>query len=160
MDSERSEEENEKIFKDMIDIEKLISKNGIRGASTNIPLGIKTAHCMVDNNHSVVIMPNGDMGLCEHYDTEHVIGHIDNPLDLNMDEILIWRKTVDFGEICNNCSYKPACMKLELCPDKNLCSKYEKDFFIERTKLDIIYIYEDWIKSINISQCNNCNGNN
>lgn len=160
MDLLRTDIENEKIFKDMIDIERLISKLSLRGQSANVPLGIRTTHCMVDTNHSVVIMPNGDLGLCEHYDTEHLIGHIDNPLDYNLDEILVWRKLHDYGEICDNCGYKPACMKLELCPDTNLCNKYEKEFILERAKLDIIYIYEDWLKSINISQCNNCNGTN
>ena len=39
---------------------------------------VKTNNCMADSVNSVVIVPNGSIGKCEHYTEDHFVGHIDN----------------------------------------------------------------------------------
>ena len=104
---------------------------------------------MVDDDNSVVIMPNGQLGVCEHYENEHFVGHIDNPTDINKEEVKAWREMSEFEEICNDCPYKPACLKCKLCPDHKICDIYEKEYQLHRTKEDLKIIYKNYLNSEN-----------
>lgn len=148
-DDQKTLERSKQIFENMEEISSLITELGLRAQGMNVPDTIKSLHCMVDDDRSVVITPDGQLGVCEHYEHEHFIGHIDNPTDLNMDEIKAWREMSEFEEICEDCPYKPACLKCKLCPDHKICDVYEKDYILHRTKEDLKLIYTDYLKREN-----------
>lgn len=145
-DDNKTPEHSKQVFENMMEINSLITKSNFRVQGANVPYSIKTVHCMVDDDSSVVIMPNGSLGVCEHYENDHYVGHIDNPTDINIDEIKAWKEMSEFEEICNDCPYKPACLKCKLCPDHKICDIYEKEYQLHRTKEDLKIIYKDYLK--------------
>lgn len=145
-DDTKTLEHSKQIFENMMEINTLITKYNLRIQGANVPDNIKAIHCMVDDDKSVVIMPNGQLGVCEHYETEHFVGHINNPTAINMEELKAWREMSEFEEICSDCPYKPACLKCKLCPDHKICDIYEKEYQLHRTKEDLKIIYKDYLK--------------
>lgn len=145
-DDNKTPEHSKKVFENMMEINSLITERNLRAQGANVPSTIKTLHCMVDDDNSVVIMPNGQLGVCEHYENDHFIGHIDNPTNIDIEEVKAWREMSEFEEICKDCPYKPACLKCKLCPDHKICDIYEKEYQLHRTKEDLKIIYKDFLK--------------
>lgn len=145
----KTPEHSKQVFENMMKINTLITECNFRIQGANVPDTIKSIHCMVDDDRSVVIMPNGQLGVCEHYENEHFVGHIDNPTDINKEEVKAWREMSEFEEICNDCPYKPACLKCKLCPDHKICDIYEKEYQLHRTKEDLKIIYKNYLSSEN-----------
>lgn len=146
---ERTLEHSQKIFENMMEINSIITNYNLRPRGANVPDTIKSIHCMVDDDRSAVIMPNGRLGVCEHYENDHFIGHIDNPTDIDIKELKSWREMSEFEEICKDCPYKPACLKCKLCPDHKICDLPEKEYILHRTKEDLKLIYSDYLKKEN-----------
>lgn len=140
----RDEEEGRQIFDNMQILNNAIVEAGSKSVGADISEGIRTIHCMVDDGGSVVIMPDGRLGLCEHYEHDHYIGHIDEPGNIDLEEVKIWREAPEYEEICEDCPYKPACLKCKLCPDHNICKPYEREYVLSKIKKDLQIIYDDW----------------
>ena len=144
-DDSKTPEHSKQVFENMEELNVLITKYNLRSQGANVPDTIKTIHCMVDDNKSVVIMPNGQLGVCEHYENEHFVGHINNPYNIDKEELKLWREMSEFQDICEDCPYKPACLKCKLCPDYKICDIYEKEYVLHRTKEDLKKIYKDYL---------------
>ena len=95
----RSLEDHEKLYKALEEIEKLIVEKGYP-LCHSIENDIRGIHCMVDSGKGVLISPNGDLGLCEHYIDSRFFSHIDNPNKKNFEEIKTWRNYRPYGDIC------------------------------------------------------------
>ncbi len=97
-------------------------------------------HCMADRDTSVMILPDGKLGKCEHFLDSNYIGSIySDKLDF---EQLNWFKqtTVPLSE-CDLCDKRPFCVRLTNCPTlPKYCSENDRKTF------DNIF-YEYMIKS-------------
>lgn len=144
-DDTRTPEHNKELFNNMNIIDDLLTEHGLRASGAQLPGTIKTVHCMVDDGKSMVIMPDGTLGVCEHYEAEHFVGHIDNPSNIDLEELKKWRKVSEYQELCNDCPYKPACLKCDLCPDHKICDIHEKEYVLHKTKEDLKLFYKNWI---------------
>ena len=58
-DDTRTIEHDTQLFQNMIEVDKLLIEKGLRAPANNVPDTIKAIHCMVDDDRSVVIMPDG-----------------------------------------------------------------------------------------------------
>lgn len=146
-DDNRTLEHNKELFNNMNQIDELLSDYGIRSTGHQLPSTIKTIHCMIDDGKSVVIMPDGQLGVCEHYENEHFVGHIDNPSVIDHEELKLWRTMSEYQELCEDCPYKPACLKCKLCPDHKICDIHEKEYVLHKTKEDLKLMYKNWINN-------------
>lgn len=155
-DDNRTDSHNEQLFKNMNEIDDMITQYNLRTSGAHVPDTIKTIHCMVDDGKSVVIMPDGQLGVCEHYENEHFVGHIDNPVDIDMNEVRSWREMSEYTDICADCPYKPACLKCKLCPDHKVCDIHEKEYVLHRTREDLKLIYKNWINNQKKDSCKIC----
>ena len=113
---------------------------------------------MADSGNNVVIMPNGDLGLCEHHISDFIFGNINEPEKRDWDNIKHWRQYVPYGDICKDCPIKPSCLKLNDCPSYKVCSSSEKEYMIDRAKLGIIAEYNKYINRNN--SCKTCSCKN
>lgn len=153
----RAPEDSKKIFDNMKELEDLIFENNLKSAGFDLHSGIKSIHCMVDDGSSIIIMPDGRLGLCEHYETDHFVGDISEPTKIDIEEVKAWREMSDYKEICDDCPYKPACLKCKLCPDYKICDPWEKEYKLKRIQEDLRFAYEDWLKQFNNNNNNSCN---
>ncbi len=93
----------------------IIDRNLFRDNYLNKRLKIK--HCMADDATSVVILPNGDLGRCEHYVYEHLIGSIYSN-EINKEEINKWKDTYQIKQKCYDCPLYPQCLRIKMCPEE------------------------------------------
>lgn len=81
----------------------------------------RITHCKADNNsNSIVIYPDGNIGLCDHKFGEEYIGHVSNT-QLNSNIIQKWRTVKESISQCATCLLYPDCIKLEYCDTNANC---------------------------------------
>lgn len=109
-----------------------------------IPTTPKIYRCIADDKCSVTILPDGKIGLCEHYTEDKFISDIETPEIINEDVVQELRdKLVDF-DICKKCAYYPRCIKLRCCPEANFCNSDIMAHNIGRLKKEILGEYSLW----------------
>ena len=123
------------------------------GLNRGNPLKAKfrTFHCMADSYASVLITPKGEIGTCEHYSDEHLIGSIYST-KLDYPEIAKWKETHKPTQKCLDCPLYPQCIRIKLCPEeRDQCTAYECENRIELIKRALVQRYE----TISNTQCEN-----
>ena len=87
---------------------------------TTISTKLKLNHCMADSGHSITILPDGNIGLCEHYIDSDFIGHIDTET-FNQELIKSFSLTAPEINECANCFNYPDCIMLKRCNSTSKC---------------------------------------
>ena len=100
---------------------------------TYLERSLPTHRCMADSGNMVMILPDGKLGLCEHYLRDHYIGDI-------------WSETLDrqvmekFRELhpeipaCADCPNYPLCIRLKKC-DSAICYPQMREY-LEQNRRD------------------------
>lgn len=83
--------------------------------SPRLERNIMYSPCMAENSNSIVITPEGNLGVCEHYSETELIGHMDSP-DRDQAVIESFRVNRDDVPECDTCFHYPECMRLKKCP--------------------------------------------
>ena len=92
---------------------------------------------MADNDNSIVIVPDGHIGKCEHYSEDHFVGHIDNE---NRDTLMTekFREVRDEIDACSTCFNYPNCIWLKLCEDTPNCYLEEREHKFRKLRQSIL----------------------
>lgn len=124
------------VFDQINDIESRLKDYGFTHPS-RLNRQIKTNRCMADNDNSVLIVPNGHIGKCEHYSEDHFIGHIENE---EWDTLMLdyFRATRDEIDACATCFDYPNCIWLKLCDDSPNCYQEERDHKFNKLRQSIL----------------------
>ena len=101
--------------------------------------------CIADNPECIVILPDGNLGVCEHFSENHFVGHMDSP-ERDQKTIASFRKHCDEIPACDTCFYYPECIRLEKCPDLNPCFPPEQADLLWRTQVAMRNEYRIWKK--------------
>lgn len=127
----------------MIRLENRITMHGLAGKG-GISKNYRLNYCMADSGKSVTILPDGNIGLCEHFSEEEFIGHIDSE---KFDEAMVksWRKTAPEIPECAECFYYPECICLEKCANSRVCFAQERNDRLRKTKRAMRNEYEKWM---------------
>lgn len=104
---------------------------------------IKTNRCMADNDRSVLIVPNGRIGKCEHYSEDHFVGYIGNK-DWDTAMIQEFRNTCDDIKACATCFNYPNCIRLKLCKDNPNCYQEERSHKFNKLRQSMIRAYNTY----------------
>ena len=103
----------------MAHIEAVINQYNLSRGSRISPK-FKINNCMADSGHSVTILPDGHIGLCEHHSDGEFIGHIEsNQFDLDM--VKSFSEPVPEIPECASCFNYPDCLMLKRCSTSNQC---------------------------------------
>ena len=86
---------------------------GIR-ASGKFERMIRSNHCMADADTCEVIMPDGRICKCEHFESDEMIGSIYSDRR-NQETIDSWKELRDYFPECMKCSLAPRCLLLKKC---------------------------------------------
>ena len=126
----------------MDSLEQKIESYGLQ-TKGGVPKGIKTNHCMADNDGAVVIQPSGALSCCEHCSEKEVYGHILSD-EKNMDEIRSWKEQIPEVPECATCFYYPNCLELKKCTTSNICFQQVRETYLRRTKREMVNEYKRW----------------
>lgn len=146
----RTPEQRIELFKKIIKAQELLYKLHLQNPS--IKGNVKAIHCMVDSGTGVMISPDGNIGLCEHYIDSDFLSHIDNPEKKDWNIIRSWRGYRQAQDICKSCPLYPACLKMEKCSDEIDCDKAEQEYLIYKEKQGMRYMWERFKNK----SCNKC----
>jgi radical SAM protein with 4Fe4S-binding SPASM domain len=126
----------------MIRLENRITMHDLAGKG-GISKNYRLNYCMADSGKSVTILPNGDIGLCEHFSEDEFIGHIDSN---KFDEAMVksWRQTSPEIPECAACFYYPECIRLEKCANSRVCFAQERNDRLRKTKRAMRNEYDRW----------------
>ena len=108
-----------------------------------IPKRYKTNFCMADSGHAVTILPNGEIGLCEHFSESEFIGHIDRE-GFNQDVIKSWQERIPEIPECATCFYYPYCRQLKKCASGSVCFELIRLDHRRKTQRSMVCEYEKW----------------
>lgn len=126
-----TDEQRRKLYRQNIALQKLLGQHGL-GRKSGLPK-IAHTHCMADDGCSVVVLPGGELGLCEHHCDDGYIGTI---YDTEWDQELIqrWKENEPETSECSECFWHPACSRLKYCPGKSPCTEAWRDYVKERAR--------------------------
>lgn len=127
-----------------LEIKGLLSKKGISKK-------IKQNHCMADSGRSVTILPNGNLGLCEHYTESEFIGHLDRD-DFDTAMVNSWMERVPEISECKECFYYPDCIKLRKCSTNSVCYPQFRKGKLKSTQRAMLCEYERWLTKTNTEE--------
>ena len=105
---------------------------------------LRVHSCMADNDRSVLINPDGQLGKCEHFVFEKLHGSIySDSTDVSI--INQWKEPVRF-EQCGMCPFYASCLRLKWC---NGGSFFCRDGLIQnklkQTRNTMLRLYEKWM---------------
>lgn len=137
----------EKCYQRVSQLNKLIEEADLYARpviSTNINLNF----CMADSGNCAIILPDGELGLCEHYcSNNNKYGSIyENKI--NEENINKWKEKYPTHDKCYTCPYYPTCLKLVNCPNTYRdCLQAEKEYRIQDMKNKIKNTYFNWLSN-------------
>ena len=123
----RTTEEWEALYKAKEELEDNLDRLGIFALRAHrLGRSIMYSPCMAENDNSIVITPDGGLGVCEHYSETELVGHIDTP---ERDQAVINSFRVHRDDVpeCETCFYYPECMRLKKCPYYVGCMQAERN---------------------------------
>lgn len=115
-DEHRSLEQWNALYQAKADLDQKMSDLGIHAnRAMRLSGELRTAACMADSDNSIVVTPDGSLGVCEHFSETELIGHLDSP-DRDQTVVNSFREHwAEIGE-CDTCALYPVCIRLKKCP--------------------------------------------
>ena len=102
---------------------------------------VRINRCMADYDQSVLIVPNGSIGKCEHYSEDHFIGHIENK-DRDTEMVEKIKEIRDKIDACATCFNYPDCVWLKICQDNPNCYQEERDHKLHQLRQSMIRAFD------------------
>ena len=102
--------------------------------------------CMANNDKSVMIVPDGHLGKCEHFVDSNYHGSIYSD-EIDVEQINKYKEHVIVSPLCKNCELRSTCMPLKCCTGvpKN-CDALNKQFFVLRLHSKLRNIYDKFLE--------------
>lgn len=112
-------------------------------ASRGISRKPKLNYCMADSGTAVTILPDGNIGLCEHFSEDEFIGHIDRE---GFDKAVVnsWKERIPEIPECETCFYYPSCMTLKKCASGSVCYPLRREEYLRKTRKEMLTEYLRW----------------
>ena len=147
---EHSSEDNAELFAQRMQLEQRIAQCGYGGRKySGLQKDIIKGCCMADTDGSVVIVPDGHLGKCEHYIDSEFFGHIDSE---ERDEAIIRKfkeRRADI-EACATCPYYPQCIRLVVC-ENAMCTPERQQELLHKTLEGMKNEYERYLNKNDIA---------
>lgn len=106
-------------------------------------------HCMAGSDQSVMILPDGHLGKCEHFVDSGYIGSIYNET-LDIQKIQEYKETKHITDHCDDCEFFRLCTHLKCCTGaRNKCDYFYKNEFISRLQVRLKNIYNKFVEKEN-----------
>lgn len=141
----RAQEERRQLYQKQQRLRKKLDDCGI-GASYYLRQKLRIRQCMADSGGSLTILPNGELGLCEHYSENNLVGHLDSE-ELDTAVVQSFRECWEQTEDCKTCFYYPECIRLKKCAEYKECFPEMRDEYQEMLLGGMLNAYAAWQKN-------------
>lgn len=140
----RAQEERRQLYQKQQQLRKKLDDYGI-GASYYLRQKPRLRQCMADSGSSVTILPNGELGLCEHYSEDNFVGSLDGK-EPECSVIQSFREYWEPIEACKTCFYYPDCIRLKKCVEQKECFEELRAEYKESLLKSMQKNYNAWLK--------------
>lgn len=134
------------LMKKYIKLRKYISGSG-HGIRNIMTVSDRSTHCMADRDDSALILPDGNLGKCEHFTDDNYFGSIYSE-KTDIDVINKFKDTgVIASEKCDSCELRPQCVVLKSClilPRR--CDEADKKLTVFDLETKMRFAYEKFKK--------------
>ena len=145
-----SHKKRAELFKKQIGLLEYLNRIGLysKRISDKLQDSILTHACMVDSGEAVLIAPEGNLSLCDHYYHKYTIGHINTP---NIDDEMVQMFKEQAPEIpeCNYCPGYPDCFRLKVCAEGRICQPEAQEAYRHRLRLSMVNVYNKYLLNNN-----------
>lgn len=120
----RTDERRRELYPRQDQLDDIIRQAGL-SSTPKLFTEIKVNFCKVDSGFSEVILPDGHIGLCEHFTEDHYVGHISSE---ERDTVSInQQREIIEDTSCHSCPLMPDCFRLKICENSRICYPEDKD---------------------------------
>ena len=140
----RAEEERRQLYEKQTQLRRKLEKYGI-GQKDALRKDTRLNHCMADGGSSLTILPGGELGLCEHYTENNLVGHLDSE-ELDTAMVQSFRERWEQTGECPTCFYYPECIRLKKCAEYKECFPEMRDEYREMLLGGMQNAYAAWLK--------------
>ena len=140
----RAEEERRQLYEKQTQLRQKLAEYGI-GQKFGLAKDTRLNHCMADSGGSRTILPDGQLGLCEHYTENNLVGHLDSE-ELDTAMVQSFRERWEQTEDCKTCFYYPECIRLKKCTEYKECFPEMRDEYREMLLGGMQNAYAAWQK--------------
>ena len=113
------------------ELERLLVERGFPPIKEALP-SLKFQRCMADNDASVLINPKGELGKCEHYSFDWLVGTLAEGIT-DPESVTEWKKRKTYPN-CEDCPLAPSCFYLVRCTPARDCTETMRDRLIENNQ--------------------------
>lgn len=146
----RAQEERRQLYQKQQRLRKKLDDCGI-GASYYLRQKLRIRQCMADSGGSLTILPNGELGLCEHYSEDNFVGSLDGKAS-ERSVIQSFREYWEPIEECKTCFYYPECIRLKKCVEQKECFEELRAEYKEYLLKSMQKNYNAWLKKEQIGE--------
>lgn len=146
----RAQEERRQLYQKQQRLRKKLDDCGI-GASYYLRQKLRIRQCMADSGGSLTILPNGELGLCEHYSEDNFVGSLDGKAS-ERSVIQSFREYWEPIEACKTCFYYPECIRLKKCAEQKECFEELRAEYKEHLLKSMQKTYNAWLKKEQIDE--------
>ncbi len=139
-------ERMKKLYDGLNTLEERLEQLGLNNG-VSLPKGLRINSCIADDETSVVILPDGRLHSCEHFNQNSTFGSVSENTGRSAD-LPYWRKTYSRLPECDTCPLYPQCIRLLHCPDINgTCTPEMRDYRIRRIVSSMTAVYESFCQN-------------
>lgn len=146
----RAQEARRQLYQKQQRLRKKLDDCGI-GASYYLRQKLRIRQCMADSGGSLTILPNGELGLCEHYSEDNFVGSLDGKAS-ERSVIQSFREYWEPIEACKTCFYYPECIRLKKCAEQKECFEELRAEYKEYLLKSMQKNYNAWLKKEQIDE--------
>lgn len=140
----RAEKERYELYQNQQKLRNKLFDYGLT-AKRRLAKDIPANHCMADSDKALTILPNGELGLCEHYSEDHFVGHIDED-QLDSSVLQSFREEWPSIGDCNTCFFYPECIRLKECAEQRECFPEMREEERQKMLEAMLTTYDAWRK--------------
>lgn len=111
-------------------------------ADHKLPDKLKLHRCMADSDASILILPDGHLGKCEHYTDSHWFGDLDSSERRDESVLEDFKRLREEIEACEDCPFYPDCFRLMLCDEAVHCYPEEREEKLQETRQSLLSFYQ------------------
>lgn len=147
----RTVDKRHNLIENTIKLQKYIHENMPKTTVNNLPKSFDNPNtCMANNDSSVMIVPDGHLGKCEHFVDSGFIGSIYND-ELDLRKLTQYKERKKICDKCEDCEFITLCSAAKCCTGvPKQCDDMDKKAFIERLHIRLKNIYNKFIETENI----------